>query len=304
VSTVARTADPTTTPVPPPRPTRAGAPRGRTNWVATAVLVLGALYCVLPSLWVFIASTKSPGELFTTFTFLPSFSGGLEGNVRELTAFGDNAFYRWALNTFLYAGVGSVLTVLISAAAGYAMAKYRFAGRELLFRLILAGVLVPQVTLAIPQYLLLAQVDLTGTYWSVLLPSLISPFSIYLCRIYAMAAVPDELLEAARLDGSGEFRLFRSIGLPLMLPGLVTVLLLQFVGIWNNFLLPFIMLSDSDKYPLTVGLFALLNQGASQPALYTLVIAGSALSVLPLIVLFLMLQRYWKLDMLSGGLKG
>jgi multiple sugar transport system permease protein len=197
-----------------------------------------------------------------------------------------------------------VLTVLISAAAGYAMAKYRFAGRELLFRLILAGVLVPQVTLAIPQYLLLAQVDLTGTYWSVLLPSLISPFSIYLCRIYAMAAVPDELLEAARLDGSGEFRLFRSIGLPLMLPGLVTVLLLQFVGIWNNFLLPFIMLSDSDKYPLTVGLFALLNQGASQPALYTLVIAGSALSVLPLIALFLMLQRYWKLDMLSGGLKG
>lgn len=278
--------------------------RGRTNWVATAVLALGALYCVLPSLWVFIASTKSPGELFTTFSFWPSFTGGLQGNLEGLTGFGNNDFYRWALNTLLYAGVGSVLTVLISAAAGYALAKYRFAGRELLFRMILAGVLVPQVTLAIPQYLLLAQVNLTGTYWSVLLPSLISPFSIYLCRIYAMAAVPDELLEAARIDGSTEFRLFRSIGLPLMLPGLVTVLLLQFVAIWNNFLLPFIMLSESDKYPLTVGLFALLNQGASQPALYTLVIAGSALSVLPLIVLFLLLQRYWRLDLLSGGLKG
>ena len=281
-----------------------GSRRGRTNWGATALLVLGALYCVLPSLWVFIAATKSPGELFTTFSFWPSVTGGLQENLSELTAFGDNAFYRWALNTLLYAGVGSVLTVVVSAAAGYALAKYRFRGRELMFRLILAGVLVPQVTLAIPQYLLLAKVDLTGTYWSVLLPSLISPFSIYLCRIYAIAAVPDELLESGRLDGSSEFRLFRSIGLPLMLPGLITVLLLQFVAIWNNFLLPFIMLSESEKYPLTVGLFALLNQGASQPALYTLVITGAALSILPLIALFLLLQRYWRLDLLSGGLKG
>nr|WP_231494976.1 carbohydrate ABC transporter permease [Cellulomonas sp. KRMCY2] len=268
------------------------------------MLVLGALYCVLPALWVFIASTKSPGELFTTFSFWPSFTGGLQGNLDGLLGFGDDAFVRWTLNTLLYAGVGAVLTVFVSAAAGYALAKYRFAGRELLFRIILAGVLVPQVTLAIPQYLLLAQVNLTGSYWSVLLPSLISPFSIYLCRIYAMAAIPDELLEAARIDGAGEFRLFRSVALPLMLPGLITVLLLQFVAIWNNFLLPFIMLSDSDKYPLTVGLYTLLNQGASQPALYTLVITGAMLSILPLIVLFLLLQRYWRLDLLSGGVKG
>lgn len=288
----------------PPKAVPAGSRRGPTNWGATALLVLGAMYCVLPSLWVFIAATKAPGELFTTFSFWPSVTGGLQENLSELTAFGDNAFYRWALNTLLYAGVGSVLTVVVSAAAGYALAKYRFRGRELMFRLILAGVLVPQVTLAIPQYLLLAKVDLTGTYWSVLLPSLISPFSIYLCRIYATAAVPDELLESGRLDGSSEFRLFRSIGLPLMLPGLITVLLLQFVAIWNNFLLPFIMLSESEKYPLTVGLFALLNQGASQPALYTLVITGAALSILPLIALFLLLQRYWRLDLLSGGLKG
>lgn len=289
-----------------PKTGRAVRHRGihRTHWGATGILILGALYCVLPALWVFIASTKSPGELFTTFSFWPSFTGGLQGNVDGLLAFGDQAFLRWALNTLLYAGLGSVLTVIISASAGYALAKYRFTGRELLFRIILAGVLVPQVTLAIPQYLLLAKVGLTGTYWSVLLPSLISPFSIYLCRIYAMAAIPDELLEAGRIDGAGESRLFRSVALPLMLPGLITVLLLQFVAIWNNFLLPFIMLSDSDKYPLTVGLYALLNQGASQPALYTLVITGAMLSILPLIALFLLLQRYWRLDLLSGGLKG
>ena len=286
-----------------PTPTRQHSGRS-SHWGATAVLVLGGLYCLLPVLWVLIASTKTPGQLFTTFSFSPSFTGGLTGNIRGLLDFKDGLFLRWAANTVLYAGVGALLTVFVSAAAGYGMAKYRFAGRELIFRLILAGVLIPQVTLAIPQYLLLAKVGLLGSYWSVLLPSLISPFSIYLCRVYAMAAVPDELLEAGRIDGAGETRLFRSVGLPLMVPGLVTVFLLQFVAIWNNFLLPFIMLSDDSKFPMTVGLYALLNQGASQPALYTLVITGSMLSILPLIALVLLLQRYWRLDLISGGLKG
>lgn len=273
-------------------------------WTPTIVLVVGAVYCLAPVVWVVTAATKTPGELFSTFSFAPSFNGGLTGNISELLAYRDGVFWRWAANTVLYAGFGSVLTVFVSAAAGYALAKYRFRGREAVFRLILAGVLVPQVTLAIPQYLMLAQVNLTNTYWSVLLPNLVSPFSIYLCRIYAAAAVPDELLEAGRIDGTSELRLFRSIGFPLMLPGLITVLLLQFVAIWNNFLLPFIMLSSDERYPMTVGLYSLLNQGASQPALYTLVITGSMLSILPLIALFLLLQRYWKLDLLSGGVKG
>jgi len=271
---------------------------------ATLVLVIGALYCLLPVAWVIMASTKTPGELFTTFSLWPSFTGGIQGNVQGLLAYKDGLFLRWAANTALYAGVGALLTVLISGAAGYAMAKYRFTGREFVFRVILAGVLVPQVTLAIPQYLLLAKIGLVGSYWSVLLPTMISPFSIYLARIYATAAVPDELLEAGRIDGAGEFKLFRSVAMPLMLPGLVTIFLLHFVSVWNNFLLPFIMLSDDSKFPMTVGLFSLLNQGASQPALYTLVITGSMLSILPLIALFLLLQKYWRLDLLSGGLKG
>lgn len=285
-----------------PRSSRPAA--ARTHWLPSVVLLLGALYCLLPVLWVVIASTKGPTELFTTFSFRPSFNGGFTSNIRELLALGDGDFVRWGLNTLLYAGVGSVASVAISAAAGYGLAKYRFAGREALFRVILAGVLVPQITLAIPQYLLLAKLGLVGSYWSVLLPSIISPYGIYLCRIYAAAAVPDEMLEAGRIDGAGEAKLFRFVGLPPMLPGLVTVLLLQFIAIWNNFLLPFIMLSDNSKYPMTVGLFSLLNQGASQPALYTLVIAGAMLSILPLIALFLLLQRFWNMDMLSGGLKG
>ncbi len=271
---------------------------------AAAFLFLGAIYCLFPVVWLITASTKTPGELFTTFSFAPSFNGGLWQNIRGLFAYKNGVFWDWVGNTILYAGVGAVATVVVSAAAGYALAKYQFRGRELLFALILGGVLLPQVTLAIPQYLLLSKIHLAGTAWAVLLPVMISPYSIYLCRIYAQASVPSELLEAARIDGAGETRLFGTIALPLMLPGLITVLLLHFVAIWNNFLLPFIMLSDDRLYPLTVGLYALLNQGVDQPALYTLVITGAMLSVIPLIVLFLLLQRYWKLDMISGGLKG
>lgn len=131
--------------------------------------------------------------------------------------------------------------------------------------MILAGVLVPGIVLAVPQYLLMAAIGLAGTHWSVLLPVLINPFGIFLCRVFATAAVPEDTLEAARLDGAGEVRIFGFIALPMMTQGLVTVFLLQFVGIWNNFLLPFIMLSDQDKYPLTLGLYTFLSRVPATP---------------------------------------
>jgi multiple sugar transport system permease protein len=272
--------------------------------IPTVVLLLGAVYCLLPVAWVVMASTKSRAELFTTFSFAPSFTGGFTDNLAELTAYQDGQFWLWCVNSAIYAGGGALLSVAVSASAGFALAKYRFAGRQLLFAILLAGVLVPQIAYAVPQYLLLARLDLAGSYWSVLLPGVISPFGIYLCRIYAAAAVPDEALEAARIDGAGEWRAFSAIALPMMVPGLITVFLLQFVGVWNNFLLPYIMLTDPDRFPLTVGLYSLLAQGSDRPALYTLVITGVLLSVVPLIVLFLVLQRYWRVDLISGGLKG
>ncbi|WP_213454407.1 carbohydrate ABC transporter permease [Rhizomonospora bruguierae] len=268
----------------------------------TAVLLVGALYCLLPIAWVAMASTKSGSSLFTSFTFAPG--GDLLANLRDLSGYGGGLYWRWLLNTALYAGGGAMLSALLSAISGYTLAKFRFAGRDALFNVLLAGVLVPGVTLAIPQYLLLAKVGLTDTYWSVLLPSIVSPYGIYLARIYAAAAVPDSMVEAARTDGAGEFRIFRSVALPMMGPGLVTIFLFQFVAIWNNFLLPFIMLSSDDKFPVTVGLYTLLNQGSTVPALYRLVIVGAALSILPLIALFLSLQRYWRVDLMSGAVKG
>jgi multiple sugar transport system permease protein len=276
--------------------------RTRGGILPTIVLLIGAIYCLVPVVWVVVASSKSPGELFSTFTFAPG--TGLLQNISDLFAYGDGQYALWALNSLLYAGVGAVLSTVVSAMAGFALAKYDFPGRNLIFYSILGGVLIPGITLAIPQYLLLSGLGMAGSYWSVLLPSIISPFGIYLCRVYAQAAVPAETIEAARIDGANEWRIFTRVAVPMMIPGMVTVFMLQFVGIWNNFLLPFIMLSDENKYPLTVGLYTLLAKGSGEASLYSLAITGAMLSIIPLVALMLFLQRFWQLDLISGSLKG
>ncbi|MGO2539636.1 carbohydrate ABC transporter permease [Specibacter sp. AOP5-B1-6] len=274
--------------------------RGKT-W-PTILLMLGALYCLVPVLWVFTAMSKSPSELFTTFSFVPG--TGLLDNLSDLFSYGGGQFGLWSANSVLYAGVGGLVSTFVSTMAGYGLAKYEFKGRTVIFYAILGGVLIPGITLAIPQYLLLSQVGLAGGVMSVLLPLIISPFGIYLSRVYASAAVPQDTIEAARIDGASEWRIFTKIGIPMMIPGMVTVFMLQFVGIWNNFLLPFIMLSDQNSYPLTVGLYTLLSKGSGSPALYSVAITGAAVSIIPLIALMLFLQRFWRLDLLSGGVKG
>ncbi len=275
--------------------------RSRPPVLASALLVLGALYALLPVVWVLCAATKDNEQLFNTFTFAPD--GALFSNISALSSYAGGVFWDWAASTVIYAGGGALISMVLSAMAGYALAKFRFRGRSFIFNLLLAGILVPPVVLAIPQYLLFAKVGLVDSYWSVLLPSIISPYGIYLARVYAMAAVPDEVLESARVDGGREGRIFASIALPMMVPGLVTIFLFQFVAIWNNFLLPFIMLSNENKFPITVGLYTLLNRGSYQPALYSLVVTGALLSIVPLIILFLTLQRYWRADIASGAVK-
>ncbi|MET9367409.1 carbohydrate ABC transporter permease [Streptomyces griseoflavus] len=281
--------------------TRAPGRRRRIALVPTVTLLLGALYCLLPVAWVVVASTKSGSELFSTFTFWPG--TGFAENLSDLGAYRDGVYWQWMGNSALYAGLGALLSTCVSAVSGYALATYRFRGRETLFNVLLAGVLMPPVILAVPQYLLLAQADLTDSHLSVLLPQILSPYGVYLARIYAAAAVPADVVEAGRMDGAGEWRIFTRVALPMMVPGLVTVFLFQFVAIWNNFLLPYIMLSDDEKFPITLGLYTLLEQGASTPALYTLVITGAFLAVFPLVALFLVVQRFWSLDLLSGAVK-
>lgn len=244
---------------------RAPAGPRRTALIPTLTLLLGALYCLLPVAWVVVASTKSGSELFSTFTFWPG--TGFTGNLSDLNAYRDGVYWTWMGNSALYAGLGALLSTCVSAVSGYALGVYRFRGRETLFNVLLTGVLMPPVILAVPQYLLLAQADLTDSYLSVLLPQILSPYGVYLARTYAAASVPSDVVEAGRMDGAGEWRIFTRVALPMMLPGLVTVFLFQFVAIWNNFLLPYIMLSDDEKFPITLGLHTLLEQGANAPAL-------------------------------------
>jgi multiple sugar transport system permease protein len=275
----------------------------RVNLVPTIILIIGALYCVLPVLWILIASTKTNDELFSTAPFLPRFDGGFIANMQALFADQNGIFGQWVLNSVIYAIGGGVLSTIIAGAAGYALGKYTFRGSKWIFRLIVAAVLLPQIMLAIPQFLLLAKFGMTNNYASVILPQLVSPFAIYLCKIYAEASVPDEIMEAARIDGGSEWRIFWSVGSRLMMPALVTVFLLQFIGIWNNFLLPFVMLNDNRLYPLTLGLFSLMIVTGGTAAQYSIVIAGVLVSIVPLAILFLSLQRYWKIDLISGGVK-
>ena len=277
--------------------------RPRINLIPTLILAVGALYCVLPVLWILIASTKTNDELFSTPPFEPAFHGGFITNMRALFAYDNGIFGRWAVNSVIYAVGGAGLSTLVCGCAGYALGKYRFPGSVWLFRVIVAAVLLPQIMLAIPQFLLLAKFGLTNNYAAVILPQLVSPFAIYLCKIYAEASVSDDVIEAARVDGASESRIFLSIGARLMSPALVTVFLLQFIGIWNNFLLPFVMLNRDQLFPLTEGLYGLLIITGGQAAQYSIVIAGVLVSIVPLAILFLSLQRYWRVDLLSGGVK-
>ncbi|EXU64176.1 sugar ABC transporter permease [Streptomyces sp. PRh5] len=270
--------------------------------ITASLLTVAALYFLTPVYWLVVSSTKSSSDLFGTFGFWFHDPHPLDYLHRVLT-YDDGIYVRWFANSLMYAGVGALAATLLSAAAGYALAKYRFPGREGIFNVILAGVLIPGTALALPLYLLFSEIGLANTYWAVLIPSVVSPFGVYLCRIYAAAAVPDSLLEAARIDGAGEARIFSTLGLRLMTPALVTVFLFQFVHIWNNFFLPLVMLSDSDLYPIQLGLTSWQGYADRQPELYQYTVGGAFLSVLPLMVLMGVLQRYWRTGLTEGSVK-
>ena len=250
-----------------------------------------------------VAATKSTEDLFATNGFLLAPTVNLWENLTQVLTYDGGIFVRWFANSLLYAGVGGLIATYFAAAGGYALAKYRFRGREAIFGLILGGVLVPGTATALPLFLFFSQLGIANTYWSVLLPSLVSPFGIFLCRIFAQATVPDSLMEAARLDGAGEMRIFHTIGLRTMVPAMVTVFLFQLVGIWNNYFLPLVMLSDDELYPITLGLSNWNSQTQRLPEFYELTTGGVLLSIIPLLVAMIVLQRFWRGGMTAGAVK-
>lgn len=271
--------------------------------IVTALLTIAALYFLVPVYWVVVAATKSTQDLFSTNGFLLSGDFVLWKNLGQVLAYDGGIFLRWFLNSLLYAGAGALIAAYLAAAGGYALAKYRFHGSNLVFGVVLGGVLVPGTATALPLFLLFSEMGLSNTYWSVLLPSLVSPFGLFLCRVYASSTVDSALLEAARLDGASELRIFHTIGLRILSPALVTVFLFQLVGIWNNYFLPLVMLSDSDLYPITLGLNTWLGQVDRLPEFYELTTGGVLLSTIPLAIAMIVLQRFWRGGLTEGSVK-
>ena len=277
----------------------------RRSTLMTVLCSLFAIYCLFPFVYLLINATKSQADFTSTFGLWFGGEFNLWDNIVTVFTYQDGIFGRWFLNTILYVVVGAGGATLLAIMGGYALAKFRFPGRKAVFAVIIGSITVPGTALAVPQFLLFAQLGLTNTPWSMIIPSLISPFGLYLMWIFSEQAVPTELLEAARVDGAGEFRTFFRVSLPLLAPGIVTTSLFTIVATWNNYFLPLIMLKDADWYPLTIGLNQWKDQAntAGGTAIQNLVITGSLITIIPLVIAFLLLQKYWQSGLAAGAVK-
>ena len=262
-----------------------------------AVLFAGAVLTLAPLLWMVSASLMPSGKATTyPLHLLPrpvTFT-----NYQYLFAHLDLA--RNIMNSAIVAFSATALSLLINSMAGYAFAKFRFRGRDQAFTLMLAGLVIPPQVGMLPLFVLMRQLHLVNTYWGVIIPSMASIFGIFLIRQYALS-IPDELLDAARIDGASEFLIYRRIVLPVLTPILVTFAVFMFMSTWNDFLWPLIILSDDAKYTLPV---ALANLSGEHVQDTELMMAGSVVTLLPVLIAFVALQRYYIEGVTAGSVKG
>jgi multiple sugar transport system permease protein len=278
----------------------------RNRLLATLALSLFTLYTFAPLAYLLLSATKTEQDLFTTFGFWFGETINIGENLRHTFSFQSGIFRQWLLNSAIYSTVSAIGATLMCSAAGYVFARFRFPGRSILFALILCAVMVPQTALVVPLFLMLTDFGIVDTAWAVILPSLVFPLGVYLMRVYTEQGVPMELIEAARVDGAGELRIFVTVALRLVAPGLVTVLLLSFVATWNNYFLPLVVLRSPDTFPLTVGLanwYQIAQFSNTTEPVYNIVLMGALISVLPIIAAFLLLQRFWESGLTEGGVK-
>ena len=261
-----------------------------------AVLGAAALLTLLPLLWMVSASLMPAGEA----TALPPRVWPSQVTLEHYRAlFTRLNLARYALNSTLLAAAIAVISLGFNSMAGYAFAKFRFVGRDRLFRLLLAALVIPGQVGMLPLFLMLKQLGVINSYWGVIIPGMASIFGIFLIRQYALA-IPDSLLDAARIDGAGELRIYWSLVLPACAPILVTLAIFTFLGAWNDFLWPLIVLTDSDRYTLPVALANLLGEHVQDTEL---MMAAAVLTVRPVVVVFVLLQRYYIAGILSGSIK-
>jgi multiple sugar transport system permease protein len=271
-------------------------------------LVLFAMYSVAPVWWLVVSATKNERDLIQSGGLWFAGEFNLFANLRAMVEYQDGIFLRWGLNSLLYACVGSFVGMLVALAAGYGLSRFSFRGRGLVLGMVIGSFLIPYAMLTVPLYLLFVQVGLVDTVWAVLIPTFISPFSVYLAKVYVDGAIPPELLEAARIDGAGEVRIFFQIVLRMLGTCGATVFLLAFVQSWNGFFLPLTMLQGAENWTLTLGLYNWLVQshtsaGGSVVDFTALVITGALLSVVPLATFLLAMQRFWRSGVSLGALK-
>jgi multiple sugar transport system permease protein len=262
-----------------------------------ALLLAGAAITIFPLLWMLSASFMTAGEATTYPPHLVPHAPTLEQYRQLLVRLNlGRAFFSSALIALIVT-CGSVL---FSSMAGYAFAKLKFRGRERLFGFLLIGLVIPPQVGMLPLFLLMKQLHLVNTYWGVIIPSLATVFGIFLIRQF-MLSVPQELLEAARIDGAGELRIYWSIVLPLARPILATLATFMFMSTWNDFMWPLIILSDQAHHTLPVAIANLVGEHVQD---VELMMASSVVTVLPVLLLFLVLQRYYIAGLMAGSVKG
>ena len=265
-----------------------------------AALAFAVIYFLLPIYWLIVSATKSNFDLLQSNPMLPA-GNNIQDNYENLMGWTRGNFWRWVANSVFYSTAAATIGTLLSVAAGYSISKFRYRGRNVITGVIMGGLLMPIALLTIPLYLMFSQVGLTNTIWSIIIPCCVSPFGVFLGMVYSSSSVPDEMLEAARIDGAGEARIFFTMVLRLLAPAMVTIFLFIFVATWNNFLLPLMMISSDTLKPVTVGLYGMMSYFNPQ---YGSVLQGALFGVIPLVILFLGLQRFWQAGLAAGAVKG
>jgi multiple sugar transport system permease protein len=264
--------------------------------LVNATLLGGALVTLLPLVWMLSVSLMSPGE---ASRFPPPLLPHQPTVANYQVLFAHAGMGRYLFNSAVLTTAVTLLSVLVNVAAGYGFAKLRFAGRDRIFKLLLGALVIPSQVAMVPLFLLLKHLGLVNTYGGVIVPAMASIFGIFLVRQYALS-VPDDLLEAARIDGAGELRLFRTVMLPVLRPVIVTLAVFTSLGAWNDFMWPLIVLGDGDLYTLPVALASLSREHVQDNEL---MMAGSVLTTLPVLLMFLLLQRYYMQGVMLGSLK-
>ena len=277
-----------------------------TKTITVIVLVVALIYFLFPIYWAIIASTKTPSQLTSSNGLwfavgLDQIPDAIATNYSKLMGWTRGQFWRWVLNSLIYSGVSALIGTIISVMAGYATAKFNFRGKAIAIGVVMGCMLMPVALLTIPQYSIFHALHLTNTMLAIIIPCCVSPFGFFLGRVYAQTSVPNELLEAARIDGASEAKTFIDIVLPMVKPGIGALAIFTFINSWNDYFMQLIMLSSTSNLTISLGIAKLQAENSTD---FGLIMAGAALAAVPIIIIFLIFQKYFTKGIAMGAVKG